>query len=94
MNGHTFRKRVHVSRMNLKQIRTQKGLESRTEFDRDFLSSKYVMDKDHVAKYKTYGCKAFEHKNQRKWLRKRQKYENHQKRKKLRKELAEIVKSL
>lgn len=44
-----------------------------------------VLDKDHTANYKTWGCKSFEHKNQRKWLQNRKKYEskvNRMKRKK------------
>ena len=45
-----------------------------------------VLDKDHTANYKTWGCKSYEHKNQRKWLQNRKKYEskvNRMKRKKI-----------
>jgi len=54
---------------------------------RRYNSSQKVMDKDHTPANKTYGCKLFEHRSNRQWLKKRKQY-RHKVQRKNRKQLA------
>ena len=52
---------------------------------RDYINNDKLPDREHCDAYKTWGCKAYEHKSGRKWLHSRKCYLRKQTRTKLRK---------